>query len=93
MKNVPSKTRNIFVGIFHAIHFKYLHTVGLLMPHTRAGSDTFIFPSANAACPHHKAIHRNCGRSPSFGDNFEREPNLFSKISKGFFVGNNFFLR
>ena len=36
-------------GFFHAISFKYLYTVGLLIPHTRASSDTFIFPSRKAA--------------------------------------------
>lgn len=28
----------------------YLYTVGLLSPHTRASSDTFIVPAINAGC-------------------------------------------
>ena len=30
-------------------NFKYLYTVGLLSPHTRASSDTFILPSIKMA--------------------------------------------
>lgn len=31
-------------GIFYLTIFTYLYTVGLLIPHTRASSLTFIFP-------------------------------------------------
>ena len=53
--NVRPKTKsealatNHRKGFFHAINFKYLYAVGLLIPHTRASSDTFIFPSRKAA--------------------------------------------
>lgn len=41
--------KEIKQGFFHAISFKYLYAVGLLIPHTLASSDTFIFPSRKAA--------------------------------------------
>ena len=53
--NVRPKTKSYALainhrkGFFHAINFKYLYAVGLLIPHTRASSDTFIFPSRKAA--------------------------------------------
>ena len=36
------------IFIVYPTSFRYLYTVGLLNPHMRASSDTFIFPEAKA---------------------------------------------
>jgi len=41
--------------------------------------------------PHHKAIHGNCGRPQTSGDNLERKPDLFCEIAERLFFGDGFF--